>query len=95
MTPTDLAVLFHETYERLAPTFGYATREETRQFDENSPNGRLMIAVCREIMERTQGVVIFESEKFIPHWQIHVVSNPPELVRTIDSGNTRWYPGEE
>jgi hypothetical protein len=46
----SLAVMFHDTYERLAPQFGYETRPETRQFDPNSPNGRLMIAVCTEII---------------------------------------------
>lgn len=49
-TPLDLAKLFHETYERLAPSFGYQTRPETRQFKPDSPNGRLMIAVCEEIL---------------------------------------------
>ena len=52
-TPEALAVLFHETYERLAPQFGYETRTETRQFDPTSQNGRLMIAVCGVIHERT------------------------------------------
>jgi hypothetical protein len=40
---------FHEAYERLAPSFGYETRAETKQFDPTSPNGRLMIAVCSEL----------------------------------------------
>jgi hypothetical protein len=44
-----LARRFHETYERLAPSFGYETRTETRQFDPTTPNGRLMIAVCSEL----------------------------------------------
>lgn len=44
-----LARLFHEAYERLAPEYGYETREETRDFDPESPNGRLMIAVCGEV----------------------------------------------
>jgi hypothetical protein len=55
--PTDLSAAgeslareFHERYGRLAPQFGYETREETRQFDPESPNGRLMIAVCCEIV---------------------------------------------
>ncbi len=46
-----LAKQFHETYERLAPQFGYETREETRQFQSDSTNGRLMIAVCQEILK--------------------------------------------
>jgi hypothetical protein len=44
-----LARKFHEAYERLAQQFGYETRLETRIFDPDSPNGRLMIAVCSEL----------------------------------------------
>ena len=50
MTPEALAVLFHNTYETLAPEFGYETREETIIFDSESANGKLMIAVCAEIL---------------------------------------------
>jgi len=52
MTPLQLAGIFHDTYERLAPSFGYQTRPETREFRPASPNGRLMIAVCQEILDR-------------------------------------------
>ncbi len=41
---------FHEAYERLAPEFGYETREDTKQFNPESKNGKLMIAVCGEII---------------------------------------------
>ncbi len=47
----QLAITFHNIYERLAPDFGYETRKETRDFDPTTPNGRLMIAVCREILQ--------------------------------------------
>jgi len=50
MDAKELAVLFHETYERLAPGFGYKTRKETREFSEHTSNGQLMIAVCGEIL---------------------------------------------
>jgi hypothetical protein len=50
-TPLDLAKLFHETYENLAPSFGYPTRPETRDLKPDTPNGRLMIAVCEEILK--------------------------------------------
>jgi len=46
-----LAAWFHETYERLAPQYGYETKQETRAFDATTPNGKLMIAVCRELRE--------------------------------------------
>jgi len=46
-----VAVVFHEAYERLAPQFGYETREETKTFDKNSANGQLMIAVCKEVLD--------------------------------------------
>jgi hypothetical protein len=41
---------FHEAYERLAPSFGYETRTDTRQFESESKNGQLMIAVCGELV---------------------------------------------
>jgi len=49
-----LARKFHEVYERLAPSHGYKTREETREFDPKSPNGRLMIRVCGEVCGEQQ-----------------------------------------
>jgi len=45
----ELARLFHDTYERLAPEYGYETREDTKQFNPTSKNGKLMIAVARVI----------------------------------------------
>jgi len=51
-TPLELAQLFHETYERLAPTYGYETKTETRQFDPTTPNGKLMIATCRVVLDK-------------------------------------------
>jgi hypothetical protein len=50
VSPLEMARCFHETYERLAPHYGYATREATREFNAHSDNGRLMIAVCAEII---------------------------------------------
>ena len=50
-----LAREFHELYERLAPIYGYKTREETREFKPESNNGKLMIAVCREILNNKLG----------------------------------------
>jgi len=56
--PLTLAILFHHTYERLAPPgSGDETPQEIRIdrrwrhhiFDPESANGKLMIAVCAEI----------------------------------------------
>lgn len=46
----ELAKIFHALYERHAPEYGYTTRAGTRVFDTFSPNGRLMIRVCRELI---------------------------------------------
>ena len=51
ITPGKLARLFHYHYEKLAPEFGYETREETREFHSGSANGKLMIATCRAVLE--------------------------------------------
>jgi hypothetical protein len=47
----SLATLFHETYERLAPSFGYVTRPETREFNATSDNGKLMVATCEAVLD--------------------------------------------
>ena len=44
-----MAIAFHNYYELLASSYGYVTRKDTREFDSESPNGRLMIAVCEKI----------------------------------------------
>ena len=46
------AELFHDTYERLAPSFGYETREDTKLFDPESKNGKLMMAVCKLVIDK-------------------------------------------
>jgi hypothetical protein len=58
----ELAMLFHKTYERMAPDFGYETRKETRSFDNSTPNGQLMIAVCKEVLKILQIPEPTESE---------------------------------
>ena len=49
----QLAQKFHDAYERMAPEYGYETRSDTKSFDPESKNGRLMIAVCSELMAYT------------------------------------------
>lgn len=52
LTPEDLAKRFHESYERLAPSFGYSTRKESAKPWSEVPeqNRNLMIAVCAEFL---------------------------------------------
>lgn len=50
MGAKELAKIFHNVYEKLAPIYGYKTREDTKEFDENTPNGKLMIATCEGVL---------------------------------------------
>lgn len=57
--PEELAILFHESYERLAPQFGYETRPESARawMDVPEPNKSLMIAVAKEVIARLDEIV--------------------------------------
>ncbi len=52
MLPEELACLFHETYERLAPTYSYKTRKASAVPWDQVPkqNKVLMIAVSAEVL---------------------------------------------
>lgn len=56
-TPEAIAQLFHETYERLAPDYGYKTREASAVPWEAVPdkNKGLMIAVAGEVLATLKG----------------------------------------
>lgn len=49
------AKMMHEIYESLAPEFGYETRDDTKDFDPDSPNGKLMIEVVHRFTEAEFG----------------------------------------
>lgn len=68
MNAVQLAKLFHETYEALAPCYGYETRKDTRVFSENSKNGKLMIAVCLNIL-----VVLEEADRSIKTQEVRLL----------------------
>lgn len=51
MNAIKLAILFHTLYEEFAPEYGYETNDETKIFKAHTPNGKLMIRVCREIQK--------------------------------------------
>jgi hypothetical protein len=50
----EIAQMFHEIYERLAPQFGYETRKSSAKPWSEVPeqNKKLMIATCDEVLER-------------------------------------------
>lgn len=52
LTAEGLAQRFHEIYERLAPEYGYVTREDSRTSWELVPtqNKQLMVETCRELL---------------------------------------------
>lgn len=58
-----LATRFHELYERKAPLYGYTTREDTREFDSSTPNGKLMTDVCLDLITGGYTMVSPEEEK--------------------------------
>jgi hypothetical protein len=51
MDKTQLAKFFHKTYEALATDYLYKTRYETKEFNENTANGKLMIATCGAVLK--------------------------------------------
>ncbi len=52
MTAEQLAQMFHETYERMAPEFGYNTQEASAVPWEAvpEPNKSLMVAVAGHVL---------------------------------------------
>lgn len=72
MTAEQLAQLFHETYERLAPNFGYETRKESAVpwLDVPEKNKRLMIAVAEDILreQAKEGCIDPDERPTIVKW---------------------------
>ena len=56
MTSHELAVLFHSTYERLAPAFGWRTKKGCNVPFDRLPerNKALMIATCQTVLNALQ-----------------------------------------
>ncbi len=47
---SQLTCLFHDTYEDFAKEYGYETRNDTKVFDMESPNGKTMYKTVEKIM---------------------------------------------
>ena len=58
MTAEQIAQAFHEAYERLAPDFGYETREASAKPWSEVPeqNKSLMVAVVQALLD--SGVIV-------------------------------------
>lgn len=56
MTAEQLAQLFHDTYEELAPNYGYTTRKSSAVpwSEVPEPNKSLMIAVAEKVLEKLE-----------------------------------------
>ena len=63
LTGELLARTFHNAYERLAPSFGYQTRDDSRQPWEEVPeqNRKLMVATAEAVIAQL-GLVASGSE---------------------------------
>lgn len=66
----NLARRFHETYERLAPQFGYETRKDSAVPWSEVPerNRALMVAVCGEVLDHVERVA---AEYLAAHPALH------------------------
>lgn len=88
-TEQHLARKFHDTYERLAPEFGYETRPDTKAFDLTSANGRLMVAVCKELLNDLPAFAALREVKI----RLHFVDMPQEpMVDAGMKGKPHWIP---
>lgn len=89
-----MAIKFHEAYERLAPEFDYQTREDTKEFDPESSNGRLMLAVMQEIFpigdtKKTQDVVN-EVLEMVEEFAGIAFGGTPELYLIWNTERKSW-----
>jgi hypothetical protein len=77
MSAEELARLFHDAYERLAPSFGYETRKESAVAWEQVPeqNRSLMIAVAGEVLTRL--------EQPVGYWHAYRAEDLPALIAEL------------
>lgn len=73
----EITKKFHDTYEKLASEYTYETREDTKVFDINSSNGKLMYATVNEVIKP----ILEENKK-----QKEVIDKAIELL-----GNYKHY----
>ena len=62
----EITKKFHDTYEKLSKDYDYETRKETRVFDINSSNGKLMYATVNEVIKP----ILEENTKLKKHLKV-------------------------
>lgn len=93
MTDEEIAKAFHDTYERLGPSFGWDTQQRCkREFDELPPeNKRLMIATCKEV----RALLAQSAAVELAHADAIAVDNfaaelKAKLAKSRDKGRGGW-----
>ena len=78
MSPEQLAELFHETYERLAPAFGWKTKKGCHcKFSELPQRNRaLMIATCQTVLNALQNSGAVAEQHTTPQGQNGTAGKP-------------------
>lgn len=77
----EYTLKFHNTYERLAPNYGYETRKDTKEFNFNSNNGKLMYATVSEIISPLlQKLEQLEKENEQLRTQVNAYENHDDLT---------------
>ncbi len=89
MTPEQLAQLFHETYERLAPDHGYETREASAKpwADVPEQNRGLMVAVAGEVLDALAPGTV--AERAIAFWSDALLNGSGVTQRATASQELR------
>lgn len=84
-----LAKKFHETYERLAPEYGYKTRKDSavKWADVPAKNKSLMTAVCAELFKGKQKLAddisapaSVDKPPEPTHWRPQPVASDPNML---------------
>ena len=93
MQAEQLAQYFHESYERLAPEYGYTTRKDSAWYKVPETNRALMVAVASEVltwMQEQNTPISFERivEKLTEHikleGQLKEMLNNNALIDLLD-----------
>ena len=87
-SPEAVARLFHETYERLAPEFGYRTREASaKPWDEVPEQNRaLMVATVREVLAALDSSDDPRAENLRLHAEIRSLNGQIEGLTRVMAG---------